>query len=62
MEFRTNLPTGMQLVNSLDKVSKERLGQIIDELKNASANDDDAPSTPKKSKVEEKSKEPVLEY
>jgi hypothetical protein len=61
-KHENNLPTAMQLVNALDGVSQERLKEIIDELRKAAANEDNADSGGIKAAVKtEVKREPVLE-
>ncbi len=60
MEIHNNLPTPMQMLNAFDGVSKEQLEAIIEELRNATANDDNADSGEVK-KAPVTQKEPVLE-
>lgn len=62
MEISNNLPTPMQMLNAFDGVSKEQLEIIIEELRNAAANDDNADSGEvKKAPTPVVEKEPVLE-
>ncbi len=63
MEINNNLPTPMQMLNAFDGVSKEQLEIIIEELRQAAANDDSADSSDgvQKTPTPTTQKEPVLE-
>jgi hypothetical protein len=61
MTVNPSLPTPMQILNAFDGVSLEQLQIIIQELRDAAANDDDQDSSGGAQKAPAQQKEPILE-
>jgi hypothetical protein len=61
MTVNPSLPTPMQILNAFDGVSLEQLQIIIQELRDAAANDDNQDSSDGAQKAPAQQKEPILE-